>query len=202
MLEDYASVHFRDYMALQITSMSGTTAFMDRMGDQYPELVHAGRIVQGHPVSGPLDNDAIAAVNRDLADPIWRGLFHKALKDDRRFQRGLFDFSHRMMIGGTPVPGPSVLLHLVEDFRMQHPVTIQDLVRLSRSRLSLEEAYDYEYALALVKTSASLVYTTRIGAQHVLEVVTDSESHFRLFERTLAREQLSLANRWIMREDS
>lgn len=198
MLEDYASVHFRDYMALQITEMSGTTAFMDRMGDQYAELVKTGRIVQGYPVSGPLDDDAVAAVNRDLADSIWRGLFHKALKDDRRFQRGLFDFSHRMVIGGTPVPGPAVLLRLADESHMQQPATFQNLVRLSRLPSSLEEGYAYEYALALVKTSASLVYTARLGAKHGLEAATDSESHFRLFERTLAREQLSLPNRWIM----
>lgn len=201
MLEGYASVHFRDYMALQITAMSGTTAYMDRMGDQYGELVKAGRIVQGYPVSGPLDEDAVAAVNRDLADSIWRDLFHKALKDDRRFQRGLFDFSHRMVIGGTPVPGPAVLLRLAAESRAHHPVTIQDLAQLSRISLSLEEGYDYEYALALVKTSASLVHTIRLSVKHGLEAVTDSERHFRLFERTLAREQLSLPNRWIIRED-
>lgn len=32
LLEEYGSIHFRDYMALQLTRMSGTTAYADRMG--------------------------------------------------------------------------------------------------------------------------------------------------------------------------
>jgi hypothetical protein len=185
-------------MALQITSMSGTTAYADRMGDQHADLVKAGRIVQGHPVSGPLDDEAVAAVDRDLADPAWRHLFHRALQNDRRFQRGLFDLSHRMMIAGTPMPGPAVLLRLVEEPRARQPVTVRTLVQLAQGRLALEGGYDYEYAWALVKTSASLVYTVRLGARHGLEAVTDSESHFHLFERTRARERLAVSNRLIV----
>lgn len=197
MLEHYESVHFRDFMALQITTMSGTTAYMDRMGDQHRELVEIGRIVQGYSVSGPLDAEAAATVDRDLSDSIWRNLFHKALTDDRRFQRGLFDLSHRMVIGGTPVPGPAVLLRLIEDSRVRRPMTVASLGQLNRSRQGVEHGYDEEYAWALVKTSAALVYTVRLCTRHGLDAVTDSESHFRLFERTLARERLSISNRWI-----
>nr|MBI3613820.1 hypothetical protein [Nitrospirota bacterium] len=104
LLDTYASVHFRDYMAMQLSPMSGTTAYVDRMGDAHGELVRAGRIVQGYSVSGAPDAEIVAAVNRDLADPIWRSLFHEALQENRRFQRGLLDLSHGMMIGNALVP--------------------------------------------------------------------------------------------------
>jgi len=45
-LTRYDTVHFRDYMALQLTPTSGTTAAPDRMGDYHAELVQQGRIVQ------------------------------------------------------------------------------------------------------------------------------------------------------------
>src|SRR5881296_4705964 len=85
LLAEYSFLHFRDYMALQVTPMSGTTAYADRMGNTHPELVASGRIIQGYPVSGPLDGDATAAVNRDLGDEIWRSEFHVSLSSDRRF---------------------------------------------------------------------------------------------------------------------
>jgi len=75
LLDSYTSVHFRDYMALQLTQLSGTTAYADRMGGFHEALFKAGRIVQGYNVSGALDAEAIAAVNRDLADSTWRGSF-------------------------------------------------------------------------------------------------------------------------------
>src|SRR5215212_3431509 len=90
LLDDFSRVHFRDYMAIQMSLFSGTTAYSDRMGDRYPNLVTEGRLVQGHDVSGPLSPYNVAAVNRDLADPIWRGLFHAAMIQDARFQIGLF----------------------------------------------------------------------------------------------------------------
>lgn len=200
LLEEYASVHFRDYMALQLTPMSGTTASPDRMGDAHPDLLAAGRIVQGYWVSGPLDTEAIAAVDRDLLDEVWRSLFHTALSADRRFQRGLLDLSHGMLIGGRPVPGPAALLQLLDETRKHRGYSVQELRRLTEGRTSLEDGYDYEYALGLAKTSASLVYTVRLCAQHGLEAVTDSEAHFNLLERTCTRDSLFLANRWIQRE--
>ncbi len=187
-------------MALQLSPMSGLTAYMDRMGDGHIELVKAGRIVQGYQVSGPLDAEMVKAVNRDLADPAWRSLFHDALRDDRRFQRGLFDLSHSMVIGDSKVPGPAALLHMIEDQRALVSVTYQDLQKLSKRRPSLDEGYGYEYALALVKTSASLAYTIRLSFQHGLDVVTDSETHFLLLDRTCTRDKLVLVNRLIPRE--
>jgi len=187
-------------MALQVTAMSGTTAYMDRMGNVHPELVASGRIVQGYSVSGPLDGDVTAAVNRDLADETWRSEFHVSLSRDRRFQRGLFNLTHGVRIGTATVPGPAALLRLAEASREHRPYSLQELQRLSGRQLSLEEGYDYEYALALVKTSASLVYTIRLSSNYGLIAVTDSGAHSRLLERTRSRDQISINNRLIARE--
>jgi hypothetical protein len=200
LLESYASIHFRDYMALQISPMSGTTAYMDRMGDRHGDLVKDGRIVQGYHVSGPLDVEMVASVNRDLADPAWRSQFHRALKDDRRFQRALFDLSHAMVIGGSAMPGPAALLRLIEDERVHRPASVQGLQGMSRRQLALEEGYDCEYALALVKTSAALAYTIKLSLQHKLDAATDSESHFLLLERTKLRDGQAFVNRLVPRE--
>ena len=200
LLNDYPSVHFRDYMALQLTRMSGTTAYADRMGDRHAELVKNGRIVQGHSVSGPLDQDMTAAVNRDLADAVWRERFHRALINDRRFQRGLFELMHGMLIGGTLMPGPAAWLRLIEEPRRLQPYSVEMLQKLSGGRLDLNEGYDYEYAFALVKTSAALHYTVRLTVQHDLEAATDSRAHYDLLDRIRTRDQLMFQHRWIARE--
>ena len=201
LLERYRTVHFRDYMALQLTPMSGTTAYQDRMGQYHPELVGTGRIVQGYSVSGPLDADALPAVNRDLEDETWRRLFHDGLTNDRRFQRGLFDLSHSFVVGGSTVPGPAALLRLLEETRVAWACSVEQAQALSRRRLSSEDSYEFEYVLALIKTSAALVYTIRLCRQHGLDAVTDSDVHFRLLTQTCLREGLSLGNRLVARED-
>lgn len=200
LLNEYPSVHFRDYMALQLTKMSGTTAYADRMGDRHADLVTSGRIVQGYAVSGPLDQDMIAAVNRDLSDAMWREQFHHALINDRRFQRGLFELTHGMLIGDTLVPGPAAWLRLIEEQRQLQPYSVERLQKLSGGRLDLNEGYDYEYALALLKTSAALHYTARLAARHELEAVTDSQAHYDLVERMRTRDRLTLQHRAIARE--
>jgi hypothetical protein len=200
LLAEYRAVHFRDYMALQLTPMSGTTACQDRMGQYHPELVETGRIVQGYPVSGPLDAETVRAVDRDLADRTWRTIFHDGLTNDRRFQRGLFDLSHSFAVGGSTVPGPAALLRLLEKKRMTQACSVEQARALSRRRLSFEDGYEFEYALALVKTSASLAYTIRLCRQHELDAVTDSKIHFQLLERTRSRDGLSLENRLVVRE--
>ncbi len=199
-LTEYTSVHFRDYMALQLTAMSGTTAFADRMGDYHADLLRGGRIVHGHSVSGPLNSSMIAAIDRDLADPTWRFLLHDALIEDRRFQRGLFDLSHGVMIGTTMVPGPAALLRLTEVFRAHEPWSVETLRSLSRKRTSMDDGYAYEYGLAMVKTSASLAYTIQLCLQHGLEAVTDSQVHYRLLARTCLRDDVDLRNRVLERE--
>lgn len=200
LLTNYASVHFRDYMALQLTPMSGTTAYQDRMGHYHPALVEAGRIVQGYSVSGPLEADAVSAVDRDLADQAWRRVFHGGLRDDRRFQRGLFDLSHSFAVAGSAVPGPAALLRLLDESRATRACSVELVRTLSRPQSALDDGYAYEYALALVKTSAALVYTVRLCRQHKLDAVTDSEVHFRLLEQTCSRDGISLANRLVTRE--
>ena len=200
LLEDYRAVHFRDYMALQLTPMSGTTAYQDRMGQYHPEFVKTGQIVQGYSVSGPLDADAVSIVDRDLADKTWRAMFHDGLTNNRRFQRGLFDLSHSFAIGSSTVPGPAALLRLLEERRTTQACSVKQVQALSSRQLASDEDYEYEYALALVKTSAALAYTIRLCRQHELEAVTDSEVHFKLLKHTCAREGTSLENRQIARE--
>jgi hypothetical protein len=71
--------------------------------------------------------------------------------------------------------------------------------KLSRSRLTLEEGYHFEYGLALVKTSASLVYTQTLALAHQLQPVTDSFSHFALYANSCIREHWPKTNHWLIR---
>ncbi len=200
LLHDYASVHFRDYMALQLTPFHGTTAYADRMGERFPDLVMEGRIVQGYNVSGPLEADLSSAIDRDLTDAVWRRCFQRALSNDRRFQRGLFNTSHAVQIGGTLVPGPAAMLQLLAEAREAEPWSVTALRELAPQATNLEDGYRYEYALALVKTSASLQHTIRLAERHDLLAVTDSQPHFDLLTRTCEREQVTLENHLVARE--
>lgn len=188
LLRQFTSVHFRDYMALQLTRFSGTTAYRDRIGAGHPDLVASGRIVQGHSVSGPLPSDVESAVDRDLADDRWRAHFHDSLTNDKRVQRGLFDPAHAMTIGGTVVPGAAFLRELLRDEYRRTPFTVDAVRAMSATAQRLPAAFAYEYGLALVKTSASLVYTARLAAQLHCTAVTDSPAHARLFAHSQARE--------------
>jgi hypothetical protein len=136
-------------------------------------------------------------VDRDLGDPRWRALFHEALRHDRRFQRGLFEFTHAMPIGPALVPGPAALLRLLEADRAERPCTVARIQGLARPFLTIEEAYEFEYGLALLKTSAAQVYTIRLGQDRDLLPVTDSPSHYALLKQTLTREGLNLGNEYI-----
>ena len=186
-------------MALQLTSMSGMTAFQDRMGMNFPDLVESGRLVQGYDVSGPLPPSVAAAIDRDLRDPLWRACFHTALRCDRRLQRGLFEPSHSLRIADSLVPGPAALLRLMDDSFRQYPFELDRVRILSKSRLTLEEGYLFEYGLALVKTSASLVYTQILALPHQLQPVTDSPAHFSLYAQSCARENWPRTNHLILR---
>jgi len=198
LLAQYETVHFRDYMALRLTPFMGTTAYQDRMGDEHPELVVSGRLVEGHPVSGPLDAEAMAGIDRDCADPQWRHLFHAGLTDDRRFQRGLFDLTHAMRIGSALVPGPAALLRLLEPQRATGSCTVTLVQQLARSSGELEQAYQFEYGLALLKTAAAQVYTFRLAREHGLVPVTDSKTHHTLLSRTIVREGFDLPNEYVV----
>ena len=199
LLTRFITIHFRDFMALQLTPMSGVTAFQDRMGMGFPDLVESGRLVQGYNVSGPLRPTVPAAIDRDLHDPLWRAHFHTALCRDRRFQRGLFEPSHSLRIGDSLVPGPAALLRLMDDSFREHAYDLDRVRALSTKSITLEEGYHYEYGLALVKTSASLVYTQTLAQAHQLQPVTDSPAHFTLYAQSCIRENWPRINHLLIR---
>lgn len=199
LLVRFHRVHFRDYMALQLSPFSGTTAYADRMGGAFPELVKAGRLVQGHNVSGPLSDASRISVDRDLADVQWRSLFHAAIREDRRFQRGLFDPTHAMTVGRDVVPGPAALLRLMDEEFLQQSFTVDTVQQLSRQRLTGNEAFRFEYGLALVKTAAAQCYTVQLAHNLQVAAATDSSAHFQLFSRTLEREHERLPNHLVIR---
>lgn len=200
LLEDYPHIHFRDFMALQLTSLMGTTGFPDRMGDYYPDLLERGKIVQGYDDSGQLSPEIATAVNRDLIDPLWRSMFHECLRNDRSLQRGLVAFSQDSQ-GRMTVPADSALLVAFQQpERKFAPYTVEALQGMSRRRLPEHEGLDFEYGFGLIKTSAALVYTIRRCQELGLAAVTDSSSHHRLLTRTCQRENVELPNLCVKRK--
>ena len=200
LLMDYQQVHFRDFMALQLTPLSGTMAFPDRMGDYYPDLLDKERIVQGYDVSGPMNAEVIPTVNRDLEDPRWRSSFHEALKSNHRFQRGLFDLFPEKGARDSGVSSPSALAKLIDPEWETTSYKVETVQALSRKRLAGKEEIHYEYGFALIRTSAALMYTIRLCHQHHLAAVTDSEAHHALLARTCARDRIDLSSNCIQRE--
>jgi hypothetical protein len=200
LLARFATIHFRDFMSLQLSPMAGVTAFHDRMGADFPELVANGRLVQGYDVSGPLANDLVADIDRDLSDRTWRRLFHQALCHDRRFQRGLFGAAHSMQIGNTTVPGAAALLNLTKAAFQEHPFSVREIQELSSASPTLKPGYRLEYGVALIKTSASLMYTDRLAHTHHLQTATDSLVHFALFEHAKRRDDRPWANHLVVRK--
>jgi hypothetical protein len=83
---------------------------------------------------------------------------------------------------------------------MTQVCSVKQARALSGRRLTGEDGYEFEYALALVQTSAALVYTINLCRQHGLDAVTDSNIHFKLLARTLARDGISLENRLVLRD--
>jgi hypothetical protein len=194
LLTTYQTVNFRDFMALQLTPMMGTTAFPDRMGDYHPELLKTGRIVQGHNLSGSIKPEIVAAVNRDLADNQWRHFFQESLLNDRRFQRGLFADPQ-----DSKTQSPEAQ-HDPEWYQFQGmewadtPFQVETVQTLSRHRLQGKEAAYLEYGWAMIKTAVSLIYTIQLCHRLNLVAATDSASHHRLLAQTCAREQIELEN--------
>ncbi|GJL49530.1 hypothetical protein [Candidatus Nitrospira salsa] len=187
-------------MALQLSPMMGTLAFPDRMGDDYPELLNAGRIVQGHSVSGTMSLDVVEAVDRDLADQLWRSSFHEALTGNQQFQRGLVTFAQDRQGNSTKPADPTSLLKLQRTEWESTPFSVEAIKVLSGKRLSQEEADHYDYGFALIKTAVSLIYTIQLCQQMSLDAATDSVSHHRLLTRTCGRDNVTLTNRHIKRE--
>jgi len=199
-LEDYEVGHFRDFMALRLTPFTGTTAYPDRMGDYYPDLLSQGRIVQGYDVSGSMQPEVVEAVNGDLGDTAWRKMYHRALQHDTRFQRGLFNVEQLIESKKGKAEAPPIFAGLLQDHWMDKPYDIGRVRTLSRTALSGGEGPNFEYGWALVKTSAALVYTIRICHQFDLAAITDSASHARLLTQTCQRHHLALQNVCISRE--
>jgi len=169
------------------------------MGMSFPDLIESGRLVQGYDVSGPLPPAVAIAIDRDLHDPLWRARFHTALCRDRRLQRGLFEPSHSLRIGDSLVPGPAALLRLMDDSFRQQAYDLGRVRALSKSSVTLEEGYHFEYGLALVKTSASLAYTQTLALAHQLQPVTDSSAYFSLYVQSCVRENWLRTNHLLIR---
>jgi hypothetical protein len=200
LLEDYPHVHFRDFMALQLTPFMGTTGFPDRMGDYYPDLLASGKIVQGYDDSGPLSPVMVTAVNRDLADPLWRSIFHEALRRDRGLQRGLVSFSQDSQGRMTAPTDSSLLMAFQQPEREFVPYTVESLQAMSRRRLPEHENLEFEYGFGLTKTSAALVYSVQLCHQLGLVAVTDSPAHHQLLTRICLRDSVELSNICVKRE--
>jgi len=200
LLADYQTVHFRDFMALQLTPMMGTTAFPDRMGDYHPELLKAGQIVQGYNLSGSMKPETVSAVNRDLADHQWRGIFQESLLDDRRFQRGLFADPQDPKTQSPEAQHDPEWLQFRGMEWTDTPFQVETVQTLSRHRLQGEKAAYFEYGWALIKTAASLIYTIQLCQQMKLVAATDSASHHCLLAQTCERDQIELKNSCVKRE--
>ena len=200
LLADYQTVHFRDFMSLQLTPMMGTTAFPDRMGDYHPEHVKTGRIVQGHNLNGAMTPETVSAVNQDLADPQWRGLFQGSLVNDRRFQRGLFAHPTNLPTESLDTQPDPEWLQFQDPGWENKLFDVKMVQDWSRRRLQGEKATRFEYGWALIKTSVSLRYTIQLCHQLNVVAVTDSSSHHHLLNRTCKRERIALTNTCVKRE--
>ena len=202
LLDDYGVVHFRDYMALQLTPLVGTTAFPDRMGDYHQGLLKAGKIVQGHNISGSINLEMASSVDRDLADPLWRSTFHEALKLGYRFQRGLFDAVQLQGADSSESQDSSVWLECAKSDWMDKPYQIATVQALSRTLSFRENSPAFEYGFALVKTAAALRYTIQLCQRLQLVAVTDSALHHQLLARTCERDNIDLANVCVQQEEN
>ncbi|MBH0183920.1 MAG: hypothetical protein HP477_00445, partial [Nitrospira sp.] len=130
-----------------------------------------------------------------LTDSTWRTLFHEALVENRRFQRGLFDgadITGRDKDGATE---PALMARLKDVSFETTPFTVADIRELSRRRPIGKEADLFDYGLALLKTSASLVYTIQLATANQLAVATDSRAHFTLLTRFVERTGVTIENR-------
>ena len=183
LLSRYAFLHFRDYMALQLTSMSGTMAYLDRISDHYPDLYAQGRIVQGHQAGGPISAELARRIDADLADHNWREIFHSALHDLPRFRRG---FDERGQDATYFAP------YLAEQ-RATCPMSLAEVREMSGRKLDAESSLAFEYGMMLVKTSAALWYTIQLCKHHTLEAATDSPAHDQLLKCILTRDGLQLS---------
>jgi hypothetical protein len=182
LLSRYVHVHFRDYMALQLTPMCGTMAYPDRISDHYPDLYARGQIVQGQNVSGPFSAEMAERIDRDFADRDWREIFHSALRSEPRFRRGFAEHGEDAAQFGS----------WLDEKWATCPMSLAEVRQMSCHKLDPERALAFEYGLMLVKTSAALWHTIRLCQRHGLEAATDSAAHNQLMKRILTRDRLRL----------
>jgi len=97
------------------------------------------------------------------------------------------------------VPGPAALLRLMDNAFRRRDYDLGLVRALSKRSVTLEEGYHFEYGLALVKTSASLVYTQTLALAHQLQPVTDSPAHFALYAQSCIRENWPRINHLLIR---
>ena len=187
-------------MALRLSPMMGTIAYQDRMGDEFPSLLETGRIAQGYHVSGSMPQEVTTAVNRDLADTRWRSLFHNAVKGDRQFQRGIVAFAQDIEGRSTGPIDSHELRELQKPEREVTSYTVEWVKGLSGKRLSQEEGFHYDYGLALIKTSVSLIHTIQLCHELKAVAVTDSATHYELLARACQRDNIGLTNHCVKRE--
>jgi len=154
-------------------------AHPDRMGDTHADLLERGRIIQGHNVSGPLSPEMDRRIDRDLKDHEWREIFHFAVRNDIRFQRGLAE------------PGAAFDPWMPE--RWTHwRATLADIRQMSCLKLDPERAVSLEYGLMLVKTSVSLWHTIQLCQRHGMDAITDSVRHDQLLQHIIKRDRMPL----------
>ncbi len=197
LLEDYETVHFRNFMALRLTPLMGTTAFPDRMGDYYPQHLAAGRIIQGYDPNGSMTPQTTSAVNQDLTDSSWRHRFQDSILNDHRFQRGLFPDPQAEIAQAENSPA---WLQFHEETWEYEVLNVEIVQALSRKRLQGRQASQFEYGWAMIKTAASLIYTIQLCHQLKLTAVPDSTAHYHLLAQTCRREDTKLENVCLKRE--
>jgi hypothetical protein len=94
----------------------------------------------------------------------------------------------------TKTDEPSTLARLEKDAFQANYFTAASIGQPSQQRLAGEQADMFDYGLALLKTSASLVYTVQLADARRLAVATDSQVHFTLLARTAERDGINLEN--------
>ena len=186
-------------MALRLTPLMGTTAFPDRMGDYYPQYLKTGRIMQGYDLNGSMTAETTSAVNQDLSDPSWRHRFHESILNDHRFQRGLFP-DPQDITGPTQSENSPIWLQFQEERWENELLDVEVVQALSRKRLEGQQARQFEYGWAMIKTAASLIYTIKLCHQLKLIAVTDSTAHYHLLAQTCRRDHTELENDCLKRE--
>ena len=147
-----------------------------------------------------MNAEVVDSVNRDLADVRWRSLFHEALLSNYRFQRGLFDTSQIPQPGNPASDDHSILTELALTDWVETPFDVETVQALSRSAHTPKDGARFEYGWALIKTSASLVYTIQLCQTLHLTAVTDSSAHYQLLTATCQRDGIDLTNSCLKRE--